>query len=63
MTLLGEEQTMRYRLKSRRPAPPRRPKPPAPPEGPRPAALDNPYGRYYTRPRSFAELLHRKPEH
>ena len=55
---------MRYRLKARFRGPARLPKPslPAVPPPPRPAALDNPYGRCYTRPRSFQELLERKPE-
>lgn len=37
--------------------PPRNPE--APPAHPTPAGLQNPYGRYYTAPRSFEQLVER----
>ena len=59
---------MRFRIKSggparrlvfdRVPAPP--PKPETPSRTPTAADLDNPYGRYFGKPRSWEELLGRK---
>ncbi len=47
---------------ARRQRPARRTPKPAPSAGADPAALANPYGRYYTRPRSLEELRRERPD-